>query len=169
MPALVNHRRELFAQLLFQGFTAVDAYQQAGFKRHSGNASILARHPEIEDRVEQLRAEAEAALVPVGTSAIAAKANVTAESLIAEAEAVRAGAMKGHQFAAANNAIKTKGVLGGVWIERAEVGQPGEFEALTDAELDRFIADEFNALFGPRLGIIDGSALDGAALKDSDD
>jgi hypothetical protein len=63
--------------LLFQGFTAVDAYQKAGFKRHSGNASILARHPEVETRLEQIRAEAEAALVPVGTTVIAARASVT--------------------------------------------------------------------------------------------
>jgi hypothetical protein len=42
MPTLANHRRELFAQLLFQGFSAVDAYEKAGYKRHDGNACTLA-------------------------------------------------------------------------------------------------------------------------------
>ena len=43
MPVLANNRRELFANLLAQGFTAVDAYAKAGFKRHDGNASMLSR------------------------------------------------------------------------------------------------------------------------------
>jgi len=171
MPVLANHRRELFANLLAQGFTAVAAYEKAGFKRHDGNASTLSRNPEIEERVEEIRGELSQGEtgIPLGTNVIAARTKVTADSLIDEAEAVRAGAMNSHQYNAANGAIKTKSVLSGVWIERSEIGSPGEFEALTDAELDRFIADEFNALFGPRLGITDGSALNGAALKDSDD
>jgi hypothetical protein len=36
MPVLDNHRRELFTQLLFQGFPAVDAYEKAGYKRELG-------------------------------------------------------------------------------------------------------------------------------------
>jgi len=85
MPVLINNRRELFAQLLFQGFTAVDAYEKAGYKLHDGNASTLANHPEIQGRLEELRA------VPVGTRAIAARNKVTADSLIDEAEQARAG------------------------------------------------------------------------------
>src|SRR5262249_32726325 len=113
MPVLTNNRRELFANLLAQGFTAVDAYEKAGFKRHDGNASTLSRNPEIEDRVEELRADMGSPLsqgeagIPLGTNVIAARAKVTADSLIDEAEQVRAGAMEGRQFAAANNAIKT--------------------------------------------------------------
>jgi len=70
MPTLANHRRELFAQLLFQGFSAVDAYEKAGYKRHDGNACTLAKHPEVQTRLEEIRGEH----VPVGTSAIAATA-----------------------------------------------------------------------------------------------
>jgi phage terminase small subunit len=57
MCALSNHRRELFAQLLVQGFTAVDAHEKAGLKRHDGNASVLARHPEIEARIMEIKGE----------------------------------------------------------------------------------------------------------------
>jgi hypothetical protein len=57
MPVLTNNRRELFANLLARGFTAVDAYQKAGFKRHDGNASTLSRNPEIEDRLAEIRAD----------------------------------------------------------------------------------------------------------------
>jgi hypothetical protein len=170
MPVLKNARRELFAQLLFQGFTAVDAYEKAGFKRHRGNACTLANNPEVQTRLEQIRAEA-AALAPVGTSAIAAKAKVTANSLIAEADQVLAGAMSSRQYGAANGAIKNKGILSGVWVERAEVGGVGEFDHLTDAELDDLIRERYARLFGETpLAISDGS-INGAVtdLKDRDD
>jgi|GraSoiStandDraft_45_1057281.scaffolds.fasta_scaffold544840_1 hypothetical protein len=45
-------------------------------------------------RIEGIRAEAEVALVPVGTTAIAARANVTAESLMDQAETILAKAMQ---------------------------------------------------------------------------
>jgi hypothetical protein len=70
----------------------------------------------------------------------------SAESLIDEAEAVRVGAMDSRQFAAANAAIKGKGVLSGVWIERSEVGLPGEFDHMSDEELLQSIIDEAREL-----------------------
>jgi hypothetical protein len=45
MPVLANNRRELFAQLLFQGFAAVDAYTKAGYKRHDGKQGLLPPEP----------------------------------------------------------------------------------------------------------------------------
>jgi hypothetical protein len=130
----------------------------------------LARHPEVEARLEEIRAEAEATLVPVGTAAIAARAKVTADSLIDEAEAVRAEAMKSRQLAAANTAIKQKGVLGGVWIEKSEVGSPGEFDHLGDEELDRMLLERFLELYGSRLAISNGTVtLNGRALASPGD
>jgi hypothetical protein len=54
------------------------------------------------------------------------------------------------QLSAANTAIKGKGILSGKWIERAEVGAPGEYEALTDDELERQIMERV-----ARLGFTD--------------
>jgi hypothetical protein len=45
------------------------------------------------------------------------------------------------QLNAANTAIKVKSVLSGKWIERAEVGAPGEYETMTDDELERQIME----------------------------
>jgi hypothetical protein len=42
--------------------------------------------------------------------------------------------MASGQNSAAVAAVKVKGVLSGKWIERAEVGAPGEFETMTDDE-----------------------------------
>jgi hypothetical protein len=135
MTVLANNRRELFAQLLFQGFPAVDAYKKAGYKRHDGNACTLAKHPEVLARLEEIRGEGQG--WPVGTRAIAARANVTVETLIDDSEKVFQRAMEINQLSAANTAIKGKGILTGKWVERAEVGSPGEYDALSDEELER--------------------------------
>jgi hypothetical protein len=142
---LANHRRELFAQLLVQGFTAVAAYEKAGYKRHDGNASTLARHPEVEARLEEIRGDL-AADFPLGTSAIAAKANVTAESLMDQAETILARAMDSHQYGAAVSALKEKSILSGKRIERSEVGLPSEFDHLSDQELRDEIVREVREL-----------------------
>jgi phage terminase small subunit len=73
-------------------------------------------------------------------------AQVTAESLVAEVEEVRQRAMESGQLSAAVAAIKEKGVLTGKRIERSELGAPGEFEALSDDELERALAERLSAL-----------------------
>ncbi len=146
--ALPNHRRELFAQLLVQGFTAVDAHEKAGYKRHDGNACTLAKHPEVQARLEEIRGElaAEKTGFPFGTSAIATRANVTAESLMDQAQTILACAMERGQMAAAVSALKEKGILSGKRIERSEVGLPGEFDHMSDEELRQSIIDQAREL-----------------------
>jgi|SRR6516162_4100866 phage terminase small subunit len=134
MPVLSNSRWERFANLLLEGLTAVDAYEKAGYKRNDGNASTLANHPEVQARLKELKGK------------LTAKAVVTAESLLDEAEQVRLGAMEYKQFNAANTAIKGKAVLTGHWVERAEIGKPGEFDALTDDELERMLIEKIKVL-----------------------
>jgi hypothetical protein len=148
MTVLANNRRELFAQLLFQGFTAVDAYKKAGYKRHDGNACTLAKHPEILARLEEIRGDGQG--WPVGTRAIATRANVTVESLIDDSEKVLQRGMEINHLGAANTAIKGKAILSGKWIERAEIGAPGEYETMTDDELERQIMERL-----ARLGLTD--------------
>jgi hypothetical protein len=47
-------------------------------------------------------------------------------------------------------AIKGKAILSGKWIERQEVGAPGEYDALSDEELERQIMERV-----ARLGLTD--------------
>jgi hypothetical protein len=54
--------------------------------------------------------------------------------------------MASGQLSAAVAAIKVKGVLSGKWIERAEVGAPGEFETMTDEELERALIERMARL-----------------------
>ena len=55
-------------------------------------------------------------------------------------------ALKLNQPAAAVAAIREMGVLAGVRIERKEAGKPGDFERLSDEELDRELRESLAAL-----------------------
>lgn len=50
-------------------------------------------------------------------------------------------ALESGQLNAAVNANKEVSILAGVRIERAEVGAPGEFESMTDEELEREVRE----------------------------
>jgi hypothetical protein len=50
---------------------------------------------------------------------------------------------------AACSAVKVKAVLSGKWIERAEIGAPGEYETMTDEELERALKERM-----ARLGLV---------------
>jgi hypothetical protein len=50
------------------------------------------------------------------------------------------------RLSAAVSAIKVKSVLSGKWIERAEVGAPGEYETMTDDELERAVMERARKL-----------------------
>jgi len=142
MPVLANPRHEKFAQLLAEGKTMTVAYELCGYRPSRGNASHLADKQSIRDRVHQLTTEPVAAIAARDI----ARAKVTAESLLHEAEQARVGAMESKQYNAANTAIKNKSVLAGVWIERAEIGSPGEFDHLNDDELERLLVERLGAL-----------------------
>jgi hypothetical protein len=162
MPVLANNRRELFAQLLVQGFSAVKAYEQAGFKRHDGNASTLSRHPEIEARLEEIRGELSRAETgfPVGTNVIAARANITPDTLIQMADEFRRKALVSGQLGPGMTAVKELGILTGHRIERSEIGLPGEFDHIADDELDRLLIERFIKLgYAAKLAISDGSIV----------
>src|SRR6516165_2605783 len=137
MPVLTNHRHERFTQLLAaapKGMTVTDAYEKAGYRRNDGNASTLARHPQVQARLKEIKGQ------------LAEKAVVTAESLMKEAEEVRVRAMERGQLNAAVAAIKEKGVLSGKRVERSEVGLPGQFDHLSDEELHAEIQRELTEL-----------------------
>jgi hypothetical protein len=86
--------------------------------------------------------------------------------LIDDSEKVLQRAMKVNQLGAANTAIKGKAILSGKWIERAEVGGPGEFDAMSDEELERALVEGM-----AQLGYVVTLAIphmDGAADVDND-
>lgn len=108
MPALSNPRHERFAQELAKGKTADEAYVTAGYAQNDGNATRLKGNERVQNRVAELQDRG------------AMRAEVTLESLLAEAEEARLLAMRIEQPAAAIAAIKEKGVLSGKRVEKAQ-------------------------------------------------
>lgn len=123
MPVLSNPRHERFAQELAKGKSAIEAHQEAGYSPNRGNASTLANDQSILKRVAELQERG------------AIKAEVTAASLIEEAEEVRLKAMAQGQLAAAIAAIREKGVLAGVRVEKRESTHKTDPKAMSDDEL----------------------------------
>jgi hypothetical protein len=125
MPTLPNPKHEAFAQGLARGSSAAAAYVTAGYKENRHNAATLARKQHILTRVGELQEE-QLAIHQQATAEAAANAQVTIESLIAEAEAARAKAMdeKGGA-AAAVSALIAKAKLAGMWREKVEQHNTG--------------------------------------------
>ncbi len=133
MPALDNPRHERFAQALMQGKSADAAYQEAGFKPNRGNATTLKAKQSIQDRVAELQSR-------VVKNVVLSKEWVI-ERLIENADrAMQAVEVKDHKGigtgeykydgAVANKALELLGKEVGMFIDRKEVGAPGEFDSL---------------------------------------
>ena len=57
MPPLPNARHERFAQGLFEGMTADEAFVTAGYKQNRGNASRLKSNENVRARLAELQTE----------------------------------------------------------------------------------------------------------------
>lgn len=108
MPALLNQKREIYAQELAKGKTADEAYVLAGYRKSRSNASTLKANQSVLDRVLELQAGA------------SERAEMTIESLIREADEIQQAAFKAGQFSAANAALISKAKLAGRWIEKTD-------------------------------------------------
>ena len=62
MPVLSNPRQERFARLLAEDIEPALAYERAGFTPSKGSAIILARRPNIIDRVDEIRSSTQSNL-----------------------------------------------------------------------------------------------------------
>jgi hypothetical protein len=185
--ALGDSRRELFCQHVASGVPVTEAYTLAGYEPNPSNPGLLRSRPEIDRRIAEIVArraevlgERGLCVVQASDSAVRAadraaeKLAVTVESLLGELEEVRAGAMKEGQFSAAVAAIKEKGVLAGVRIERSEQKHLGDFDQWSLEDLHRELL-EVVVRGDPQLrrevreqllledqGVIDGEAVDGS-------
>jgi hypothetical protein len=155
MPALSNPRQERFAQLLARGKNASEAYELAGYKPNGGNASELKNSERVSNRVAELLAEKERIHQRATERAIertALSREWVLERLVENAErAMQARAVLDgngkevgeyeYQGSVANRALELLGKELGMFIDRKEVGDPGEFAAMDDADLEAVIQE----------------------------
>jgi hypothetical protein len=74
---------------------------------------------------------------------------ITQDELIKRADELFKLAIASGQLGAALNALKELGILSGKRIERAERGQPGEFDRMSDEELHKEVLER-----AERLGLV---------------
>ena len=101
------------------------------------NAQKRAARADVKALVAELRAP------------IAEKLEITLAVLIERADQIYRQAMLAGQFNAAISALKELGVLSGKRVERAERGEPGEFDRMSDEELHKAVLER-----AERLGLV---------------
>ncbi len=130
MTVLRNPRYEIFAQEFAKGKSATEAMALAGYS-DPRNSTRLTKNDEIRRRVHEIQNRG------------AARAEVSVASLVQEFDEARNLALERGQASAAVAATMGKAKITGLMVERAEVGNAGEFDAMTSvSEILAKVADE---------------------------
>jgi hypothetical protein len=156
MPALTNARQENLAQLLATGqLSKVKACQEAGYKvkdhdtstasRYSNHPDVLARKAEIiqaRHNAERMANERAIEQASVSKEWLVTRWKYMAERGIRGTKPVfnDKGEQTGWTPTGSDNQTATKaltelGRLGGYYVEKVEIGGPGELSRLNDDEL----------------------------------
>ena len=109
MGPLRNSRHERFAQALFEGQSADEAYVTAGYSENRGNASRLKAKESVSMRVADLQSEA------------AKSSEVSVASLLAELEDARRRGLELSQIGSVVKSIEAKAKVSGRLVQRLEV------------------------------------------------
>lgn len=150
MAILKNPRHELFAQAIVQGKTGRAAYREGGHPNCQDNtadvnASKLLRNAKVSARIAELQDRQDASKRTVLT-----KAWVIEQTIALAKDARAAGA-----YGPAAKCLELLGREVYAFVERSEVGNPGAFDELSDADLRRNIARELGASRKNGSGIVE--------------
>lgn len=169
MAPLPKAKWELFAQGIAAGRNATEAYLAAGYKTNakagSVSASRLLENPNVKARLAEIhneRAHIHAQGVADAISAVALTKQWVLEKLMENvARAMQDKAVTGpegepigeytYNGGVANRSLELLGKELGMFIDRKEIGQPGDFDRLTDEELRQHVERESQELLGKRL------------------
>lgn len=145
MAVLTNARHERFAQELAAGKTATEAYTLAGYKPDDGHASRLAGNGRIVERVAELQGRAAEGVVLTKQWVIEKLIENVDRAMQAIPVTDREGRETGeftYEGSVANKALELLGKEQGMFVDRKEVGKPGEFERMNADELREHIRRE---------------------------
>ena len=131
MAPLHNPRHEAFVRGLFEGKSADESYQAAGYRKNDGNCIRLKGNERLQTRLAELQAEAQR------------RSEVTIGSLLSELEHARLRADSLNQLSASVKAISEKAKISGLLTQKIEIGSPGSFGNESPEELaDAFLAEQ---------------------------
>lgn len=151
MPILSDPRHERFAQNLAAGMKQGEAYEKAGYKANRGNAARLNADESIRQRLAEIMKARETFIQDVSAVAVE-KAGLTKAWVLdtlrqnidraMTAEPVRdsEGNAIGdytYQGSVANRALELIGKELGMFVDRKEVGGPGDFTGMELNDLER--------------------------------
>lgn len=153
MPILENAQHEKFVQELVKGKGQGEAYLAAGYKAKSVSvasaaATRLLKDVKISARLNELREVAKVTAIETTSLSRAwvlqklienVQRAMTAEPVY-DTQGNETGEYK-YQGNVANRALELLGKEVGMFIERKEVGKPGDFADVSDEELDKFLAE----------------------------
>jgi phage terminase small subunit len=127
---LSNSRHEAFAHGLARDKTCRVAYIEAGYKDNYKNANRLKLREDVKGRVSELKRLVEN-MRAVTTHSVVMNREWITEQLIHNV--LVAKAQEKPDLAGANKALHLLGLELGMYVERKEVGKPGDFDGLTIA------------------------------------
>lgn len=158
MPALSNQKWELCCIALAGGGSQREAYRAGGFRYNSGAASVFFAKREVKARVQEIvaeRAQTERQIAQVA----AQEAGTDRAWVIRHLKHAALMGLRGHprytrdgdlmkdkhgnqiygkpDIGPAVDALKLIGQDQGMFINRTEIGGPGDFERMTDEDLKK--------------------------------
>ena len=149
MPVLPSAKHERFAQLLADGIGVGEAYVAAGYPANRGNATKLKQQESIGKRLAEILAQRET-IRGMGVAKAIEQTAATEEWIInkliqnverastAEPVLDSKGKPTGeyrYDGAVVNRSLELLGKQRGMFIDRKEVGRPGDFKDLNDDQL----------------------------------
>jgi phage terminase small subunit len=133
MPPLENARHERFAQALFNGMDATDAYAAAGYQGHAGNAHRLRTNENIRARVVELQSKVE-------VKAVSRVAAITRDTIVEMHLKSYDRAMQIDRIGDAIAATKEISVEKGFRQEQQTVVHVGDYQRASDDALLRVLS-----------------------------
>lgn len=172
MPVLSNARWEIFAQELAKGTSNEESYVAAGYVRNRNNAARLKMQEDIVRRVQEIQAQTQQKLVDIVAVDKAWVVGMLVENVKRAMQVNKVYGQKGEVLGSytyngqvANRALELIGKTLGIYIERTEVGEPGAFARMTDAELDRELERQAKELGLPPDAVDGLRAITGRSLQ----
>jgi phage terminase small subunit len=148
MPVLKNAKQERFCQELTKGRSASEAYVLAGYSKNDGNAIRLKGNEKVRARVKELQERMAEKVVEKTALSKEWVLEKLQENLERALQQRRARNDEGEEIGdftyqgnVANRALELIGKEMGMFVDRKEVGKPGDFAGMTDDELNNRIGE----------------------------
>lgn len=147
MGMLKNPRHEAFAQAISRGLSATEAYKHVGYQGDRHHAARLATSGHVVERVTELKARHVATASVTKAWVLEQLVELTRKCMQKEPILDPDGkpVIGPLQAGPANKALELIGKELGMFIDRAEIGRPGDFDRLDDAELGTLLVAELAA------------------------